>query len=594
MARYRWLVALIILAFAGTGLAFSYLREPSFEATATLVLEEPSGSLLLDSQPATLRQAEQYLAEQEELLTSVQTAERAAELVAAEDPNADLTAAQIWRNVSTTSDVDTSFVEVSFRGTSSEVSALGANSVVLAYGDIRLQQILDGADAQLANLEAALDLLAQDLEEVEGQIEALVPPERDQLDAQLDAALSELIDLQERRPNATGQDLEDLRGQIDDLFSELQTSSLYRSLEAQQPELAPLLTRRNDLLDLERDLAKRRDLVQIEKELADIGVVLFSPARQGREQGISVVPLTVVLAVLGAVVAGFLAYYLALRKESVLSSHDPEIILESPLLAEIPSFTAQRIRSPLPVADHPDSGVAEAFRFLASSIVVRELQKAGEPVEMLSSRHAAETLQALGRTKLLVVVSGSLGDGKTTVVANTALAAARAGNRVLAIDGDFSSQHLVQLLAEEDSTQELGLTNVIVEEVSTDQAVTRLDSGIGRLDLMGRGTVEIAAGTFFQAEGLDSFFADLKTQYDLIFIDTPPLLQVAYAGLVARLADEAIVVVRHNSDMLELEEVRDRLKMTGTPSIGYAYNGAPLRRRLAGPEGSIGEDGFRA
>ncbi|MFV2069462.1 MAG: AAA family ATPase [Pirellulales bacterium] len=594
MARYKWLVVAVVVGFTGVGLVFGYLREPSFEATATLVLEEPSGSLLVDPQPATPRQAEQYLAEQEELLTSLQTAERAAELATVDDPNAGLTAVNIWRNVSTTSDVDTGFVKVSFLGTSSEVSALGANTVVLAYEEVRLQQILDGADAQLASLDAALELLAEDLQELEGQIVAELPLGRDQLDAQLDAALTELVDLQERRPDATGQDLEDIRAQTDDLFSELQTSNLYRSLEAQQPELAPLLTRRNDLLELEQELAKRRDLVQIEKELADIGVVLFSPARQGREQGIGILPLLVVLAVLGAVVAGFLAYYLALRKRSVLSSRDPEMVLKTPLLAEIPSFIAERIQSTLPVADHPESGVAEAFRFLASSIVFREMQKAGEPVEMRDSQDTAGTLQALGHTKLLAVISGSVGDGKTTVVANTALAAARAGNRVLAIDADFSGQQLVQLLAKEDSTQELGLTDVTVEKVRVDQAVSRVESGIGRLDLMGRGTIDIPAGTFFQAEELEDFFTDLKQQYDLIFIDTPPLLQVAYAGLVARLADEAIVVVRHNSDMLELEEVRARLEMTGTPSIGYAYNGAPLRRRLAGPEGSIGEDGFRA
>ena len=183
---------------------------------------------------------------------------------------------------------------------------------------------------------------------------------------------------------------------------------------------------------------------------------------------------------------------------------------------------------------------------------------------------------------------------KTTILANPALAAARAGSRVLAIDADFSAQDLMQLLAAHETPHKVAFTDVVVKNIPLDQAISNVGvGGAGSLSLMGRGTVEIAAATFFQTEEVGAFFSDVKEQYDLVLIDAPPLLQVAYTGLLLRLADAALVVVAHNTNIQELEEVQDRLDITGTPSIGYVYNGAPLRRRLAGPEGSIGEEGFR-
>lgn len=597
MGRYRWTFLLIVLVFAGFGLLVGLVRQPGYEARATLVLEQPSTSSLLDSGSTNQPSFGQYLAEQEELIKSADVAERAAEISVEEDPATGLTADDIWDGVDAVSDSATGFMDVYLLTDTADDAVLGVNSVVRAYEEVSLQVIRDEADSQLTGIDAALNLLSDDIDSVQADIEAAQPAGRVELDSQLEEVLAELVDLQTRRQQAVAQGasdtvLNDIRTELDDLYAELQTGDLYRRLESAQPELAQLLTTKSDLLDLERKLTGQRQLLQIEKELADTGVKLSSPAQRASAQGIGLIPLVVVLAILGAVVGAFVTYYLALRRQRVSNSRDPELVLNSPLLTEIPSFAEERIRSSLPVEEHPESSVAESFRFLASSIVVRRMP-ATPPSQASERRHVADQQARLATASILAVVSATIGDGKTTLVANAGLAAARAGNRVLLIDADFGAQQLVALFA--DKASDFGITDVVLKRPGPGLAMSIgavEQGGGGRLDIMGRGTAETPAGTFFRDEALPSFLDGLRDDYDLVLIDTPPLLQVAYAGLVTRLADEAIVVVRHDSDMGELEELRDRLEMTGTPPLGYAYNGAPLRRRLAGSEPSMSEDGF--
>ena len=106
-------------------------------------------------------------------------------------------------------------------------------------------------------------------------------------------------------------------------------------------------------------------------------------------------------------------------------------------------------------------------------------------------------------------------------------------------------------------------------------------------DLLGRGRVSISAPEFFRSAGAREFFNAVIEEYDLVLIDTPPILQAAYASLVTRYVDRAMVVVKHGSSPVLLEDVRDRLSLVGTPVAGYVYNRAPLRKEFVGLEGSM-------
>jgi Mrp family chromosome partitioning ATPase len=82
-------------------------------------------------------------------------------------------------------------------------------------------------------------------------------------------------------------------------------------------------------------------------------------------------------------------------------------------------------------------------------------------------------------------------------------------------------------------------------------------------------------------------FAQLKQDHGLVFVDAPPLLQVAYSSAMAGYVDGLVVVVAHGTPVRELEDLADRLKLIGTPILGYLYNRSPLRPEMTATEGSM-------
>ncbi len=187
----------------------------------------------------------------------------------------------------------------------------------------------------------------------------------------------------------------------------------------------------------------------------------------------------------------------------------------------------------------------------------------------------------------LAVVSGRIHDGKTTVATNLALAAARRGSRVLVIDADFGDQRLNQLLSSSVAHRS-GITDIVEQGHQLRSAIETVELAPGvQVDLLGRGSVNISAPDFFRSAGAREFFNAIRDEYDLVLIDTPPILQAAYASLVTRSADRVLVVVGHGSNRQLLEDVRDRLVLVGTPVAGYIYNRAPLRKEFVGGEGSM-------
>ena len=185
------------------------------------------------------------------------------------------------------------------------------------------------------------------------------------------------------------------------------------------------------------------------------------------------------------------------------------------------------------------------------------------------------------------MVSGHMGDGKTVVAANTALASARQGNRVLVIDADFGDQRLARLLSPSDSPT-VGLSELVERGFDLRDVVETVELSEGiRIDLLGRGQENVTAPEFLRSPAVQAFFEGVHDEYDMVLIDTPPLLQVAYASTIVRYADRVIVVVPDQGDVGAIEEVADRLALLGTPATGYVYNRAPLRGDMTRSEGSL-------
>jgi capsular exopolysaccharide synthesis family protein len=264
-----------------------------------------------------------------------------------------------------------------------------------------------------------------------------------------------------------------------------------------------------------------------------------------------------------------LAYLLASRSRVFHDRMEPELILEAPLLADIPDFAQEGLTTLLPVRDEPRSASAEAFRFAAASL---ELKMNRQDV------------------KSLAIISPTLGAGKSTVLANIALAAVRQGNKVLLIDADFGNQALTTLLAGDEGTREPGLTDVMSGGLTISQAIRSIEVGPDLLiSLLSRGRQPVAAADLLRSEGARTLFTTAKEEYDMVLVDAPPLLQVAYASTIAGLVDAVLVLVAHEGSAAQLEEAYARLGLIGVSSLGYVYNSSPLRREMTVSEGSTAD-----
>jgi Mrp family chromosome partitioning ATPase/capsular polysaccharide biosynthesis protein len=334
------------------------------------------------------------------------------------------------------------------------------------------------------------------------------------------------------------------------------------------------------------ELRARRTRIVVNTKLAGDGVGLNSPAGLGKAQGVSWLSALAIAVVLGGLVGAGIAYWLDARKQAFSNWLEPEAVLRVPAIAEIPDFTRERVTSKLPVLHSPGTESAEAFRLLASSVSPpRETMKKAGRTGSRQRDESGRFLPLGSELRSVAFVAGAFGDGTTTLTANTAFAAAQDGYRVLALDTDVEEQGLTRLLLGRaitvdgaDSTTE-GLSNMLRHRAAPDTIQRVMGTGAGgTLSLLGPGTATRRRSDVFRAEQILSTLDSMRDEFDLVLIDVPPILQIAYADALLRSAGTVVAVVKHRSEAAQLKSVSDRLALLGAHPVGYVYNFAPSRQ----------------
>lgn len=578
MWKYRWLVLAIVGTVTALGLIFALVSPTRYSATANLVVEDPRANALFDI--GNQQNPQRYVADQAAILGSTIVAARAADTEPTlETVNDVLAGLQIFW------DGQSDLIQATFVSDTPEAAVSSANAVAEAYEVVRRENATKSFSAALAELnDSILDVETQ-LTDLDTRIQAQLAgdPSVATLNAQLSENLARLVVVQAALPSATGDNLAALRAELDDILQQINTLQTLANLEAQRPEMALLLDEQQQTNGRKADLLRRRDELTVEARLASTGVTLADPALFAIEVGADLRRTTSVGFILGLLVAAGVSYLLALRNRTFTDRSQPEFVYESPLLAEVPDFRAERIKGEMPVKSNPASVSAEAFRFVSAAVDVEAEQKTSSdsPIAYFAD-------DGPGLIRSFVVVSSTLNEGKTVVAANTALALARQGKRVLAIDTDFGHQRLTSLLAGPTKVPGPGLTDLVERGLPFERVVQTVAGSDGAsLDLLSRGTIPVTAPDFFRSPGVKAFFEAIKEEYDLVVIDTPPLLHVAYASPIVRYADRVVVVVSHNGNVNQAEEMADRLSLLETDVMGYVYNKAPLREEMTKSEGSL-------
>ena len=201
------------------------------------------------------------------------------------------------------------------------------------------------------------------------------------------------------------------------------------------------------------------------------------------------------------------------------------------------------------------------------------------PIESLRSLRIALQFAALESGNNRVMITGATpGVGKSFISANFAAIMAVAGKRVVLVDADMRKGHIHQQFG---TQRENGLSELLAGMIGTDQAIRR--GLVPNLDLITTGKLPLNAADMMMSETFAKLLDTLSAQYDLVIIDTPPVLVAADAAAASVLAGVVLLVARADQTQLgELNESAKRLTQVGKPASGVIFNAMDMTRRHYG------------
>lgn len=258
---------------------------------------------------------------------------------------------------------------------------------------------------------------------------------------------------------------------------------------------------------------------------------------------------------LGLFIGLVLGLGLAVLRESldtkIRSANDLDDLRHSNILGGI-TFDPDFVKNPLIVHSHPKSRRAEAFRQLRTNIQFVE---------------AAE-----GR-KSVVVTSAVPSDGKSTTVSNLAIAMAQTGKRVLLMDCDLRKPKLHKYLGLEGS---VGLTNYLIGQATLEDVIQPW--GKTSLDVLPAGKVPPNPSELLGSEAMSRLLMALENHYDVVLVDTAPLLPVTDAAILATKTGGVVLVVSvGKTTKPQVKGALNHLATVDGKILGFVMNRIPTR-----------------
>ncbi|MDG2123104.1 MAG: polysaccharide biosynthesis tyrosine autokinase [Verrucomicrobiales bacterium] len=303
------------------------------------------------------------------------------------------------------------------------------------------------------------------------------------------------------------------------------------------------MTKRQLLSQMEQTYLTER----VDMAIPQIPVRLHEQAEPAQSPSKPKVPLLLGIgAVVGLAFGLGLAFFLEYLDTSVKSLEDVERYLEVPVLAVIPKDVGVL---------HKQSGIspdAEAYRILRTNIEF--------------NRKSADA-------NAITVVSGGAGEGKSTTLVNLAYVCAQGGYNTLMIDGDLRRPKLHTFF---DINNSVGLTNYLTTELVLEDVI--LQTPIDNLYFMPSGILPADAAGILNSRRMSELIADVKSRFDLVLIDSPPILGVSDASVLASEVDLTMIVIQHRKlPRSMLLRVKQAIENVGGNLLGVVLNNVDVR-----------------
>ncbi|MBC8106757.1 MAG: polysaccharide biosynthesis tyrosine autokinase [Anaerolineae bacterium] len=183
-----------------------------------------------------------------------------------------------------------------------------------------------------------------------------------------------------------------------------------------------------------------------------------------------------------------------------------------------------------------------------------------------------------GTAKTLLITSPSPGEGKSTLASNLAIAMAQAGNRILLLDADFRKP-TQQKVWEIDRS--IGLSNVLAGNQTLDEAIR--PTAVPGLDVLPCGPIPANPSEILNSQMFADVLAEVAQRYDHVLLDSPPVMPVTDARILAASADATLLAVRAEKTQRKAAIfARDVLRSVGARLLGVVVNDVPRRKGLYG------------
>jgi capsular exopolysaccharide synthesis family protein len=234
-----------------------------------------------------------------------------------------------------------------------------------------------------------------------------------------------------------------------------------------------------------------------------------------------------------------------------------DVLITPPLAGELHSPREAASVSPRPselvTLAFPRSAVAEAYRDLRTSLSFSRLD---------------------GPLKSLVVTSAGPAEGKSTTVANLAVAMAQAGSSVIVIDADLRRASLDKCFG---LSNQFGLTNALFDSGNLSLYVR--STALERLRVLTSGPLPPNPSELLGSQRMRSLVAELGEKFDHVLIDTPPVGSVSDALVLSPMVDGVVLVVHAGGLPREVvQRVKAKLDQAQARLLGVVLNKVDIER----------------
>jgi len=243
-------------------------------------------------------------------------------------------------------------------------------------------------------------------------------------------------------------------------------------------------------------------------------VTIINPAQPGVAPVRPTKTLNIALgAFFGLLVGIGLAFFIEYLDTSVKTIDEVERVFQAPVLGVIPQNVGTLIDQGM------DSSHAEAYRVLRTNILFSRKD------ENFNS---------------LVVISAGMGEGKSTTCLNLATVFGQASQRTLVVDSDLRRPTLHKLLR---LSNNIGLVNFLLKQNTLEEVIQH--TGVPMLDFMSSGKLPGGSINILGSGQMKSLISELKQRYDFILFDSPPIMGLSDASVLASEIDMAIQVIQY-------------------------------------------------